>query len=161
MASRWKMAEISSQGRMTGAHASPASGRMRCIAEPFKSGDRERAGSGGVARGGPAALMLLVGRGFPGEQAHDVRQRGEVPVCPVPALVGTFFQVLLFGEALRRSMGNPLSKFFATAFYLAKFYALICHLKLDARVPKGIYLQFAGRCSRAWSMARGRRFLRC
>ena len=67
---------------------------------------------------------------------------------PVTALLAAFLQVLLFGEALRGSMGNPLFKFSAAILYLAKLYAFIRHAGLDARVGEAVP-QFPAGCRRA------------
>lgn len=114
---------------------------------------RRRLYSGRITRTGLPVLIFLLRRTFPREQYHHVLQGAQVAVSPVPTLFASFGQMLLFLKALRCSMGNPLFKFSATTFYFAKFYALICHSDLDARLLANVSI-----CPAAHPCSR---FLRC
>ena len=74
--------------------------------------------SGRVSFSGPVAL---VGNTFPRKQDDYVLQGAQISVRPIAALLTAFLQVFLFCEAMRGLMGDPLSKFSAPIFYLAKF----------------------------------------
>lgn len=65
-------------------------------------------------------IIALIGDAILREQTHHVLQGAQVSVRPVAALLGAFFQVLLFRQALRGFMLDPLSKLAAAILYLSK-----------------------------------------
>jgi len=91
----------------------------------FTASTQEWLGDQGSGRVPLSGLISLIGEAFPREQRDNIPQCAQVAVRPITALLAPFLQVLLFRKALWRSMGNPLTKFSAAVFYLAKFYAFI------------------------------------